>query len=76
MTNFTEHPKGRIQLEFVTHVEIRNVYRKSAVALLLETKRVSDQEEPSRFQCAMTPEQAMSIGKQLQDFAQELLAIH
>ena len=70
--SFKESAPGRLQLELVTHAEIGVAPKQNIVGLVLETKWEFDYETPTQFQCALTPDQAMKIGKELLDAGLEL----
>ena len=61
-----------VRLEFATHMEIAISRKAKIVSLILETKKNTDDDPPSRFQCALRPGQAIRLAQELQGAAQDL----
>ena len=72
MIDFNETPPGHVRLEYVTEAQIAIAPKQKVVILDLETKPFDGSPAKTRFQCAMTDEQAISIGKLLEGAAQEI----
>ena len=67
----TEH--GTVRLEFVTNAQIATFRGRSLVALSLTTQVSPEDPTETKFQCVMDPQQAISIGSQLQAVGLEQL---
>ena len=71
---FDKDERGSARFEFVTGYAAGSPKTHDVIALALETAPFPGSTQKKKFQCAMTIEQAMTIGQALQELAVQQLS--